>query len=557
VSSEDNFVSRHYPFAKDFEGEKGHLKRIVEDWYAFVDSVDPVELSCYYPAKLTDLFPDFLEEKYSQVALEHYPGLRGRKLKQQALEELKASHNQGYTDFFTLTPIVEYYLVQARWFPDRTSRYRDWVEFKESLPPSFKSVTTATWHWHRYLLKQYGVADTMNKEWETDYAHIYTVPFFLSMPEKEAIAEDWKRFIKVSYPKRLQELDESLAGDYKSHLKEKFKTVQAYNHAAGSGWGSFDEMPFPKKPPENPFERNLWIEYIMWRARADKVIIHCPEKDYPAYLQAKYSDIAALNDVYGTSYGSFNEIELPLKVVDYYEYATAKKSIFWGFITSNYKRVLAFITTKGRALINTVILVTLSVLSALTVNPLAAYALSRFSLKSAHKILIFLLAPMAFPATVVLIPNFLLLRDLHLLNTFAALVLPGLANGFSIFLLKGFFDSLPRELYEAAMIDGSSELGMFWNITIPLSKPILAYIALMAFVASYSGFMWAFLVCQNEKMWTLMVWLYQFQQIYSAAPYFEKYLVMAAFVVASVPILLVFTFCQRVIMRGIILPSMK
>ena len=97
----------------------------------------------------------------------------------------------------------------------------------------------------------------------------------------------------------------------------------------------------------------------------------------------------------------------------------------------------------------------------MTVNPLAAYALSRYRLSYTPKVLIFMLATMAFPAEVAMIPNFLLIKQLGLLNTFAALILPGLASGYFIFLLKGFFDSLPAELYEAASIDGASELRMF------------------------------------------------------------------------------------------------
>jgi multiple sugar transport system permease protein len=160
---------------------------------------------------------------------------------------------------------------------------------------------------------------------------------------------------------------------------------------------------------------------------------------------------------------------------------------------------------------------------------------------------------MAFPAEVAMIPGFLLLRDLNLLNTFGALVLPGLANGYSIFLLKGFFDSVPRELYEAADIDGAGELTKFWRITFPMSKPILAVIALNAFKMSYGGFMWAFLTCQDPKMWTIMVWLYDFQSRYASEPG----MCMAAFALASLPTLLVFLFCQKIIMRGIVIPTMK
>jgi len=144
--------------------------------------------------------------------------------------------------------------------------------------------------------------------------------------------------------------------------------------------------------------------------------------------------------------------------------------------------------------------------------------------------------------------------EVSLLNTYAALIVPGLANGFSIFLLKGFFDSLPRELFEAGMIDGASEFTMFRTITIPLCKPILAVIALGAFTGAYSGFMWAFIVCQKQSMWTIMVWLYQFQMRYTAN---EPWLVMASLVIVSIPTLLMFLFCQRIILRGIIIPQMK
>ena len=201
-------------------------------------------------------------------------------------------------------------------------------------------------------------------------------------------------------------------------------------------------------------------------------------------------------------------------------------------------------------------LVGLAILGTLLVNPLAAYALSRYRLKATQKILLFLLATMSFPAEVAMIPNFLLLRDLHLLNTYGALILPALASGFSIFLLKGFFDSLPPELYEAASIDGAGEWTMFWRITMPLCQPILAYMVLGTFVAFYGSFMWAFLVCQDERMWTLMVWLYQFQLKYTAEIQMP-YMVMAGFVITSIPTLLVVVFCQRIILRGIVIPSMK
>jgi multiple sugar transport system permease protein len=138
-----------------------------------------------------------------------------------------------------------------------------------------------------------------------------------------------------------------------------------------------------------------------------------------------------------------------------------------------------------------------------------------------------------------------------MLNTFWALILPGAANGYAIFLLKGFFDSLPLDLYEAGQLDGASEMTLFTRVTIPLSMPILAVTALAAFTGAYGAFLFAMVVCQDPRMWTLMVHVYQIQVDE------PRFVLMAALVLASLPTLLVFIFAQRIIMRGIILPSYK
>jgi multiple sugar transport system permease protein len=219
------------------------------------------------------------------------------------------------------------------------------------------------------------------------------------------------------------------------------------------------------------------------------------------------------------------------------------------FASRNFVYVLDYILLNGRAVWNTAIFCFLAIATQLIVNPIAAYALSRYPIKASGKILIFLLATMAFPAEVAMIPSFLLLKDLGLLNTFAALVLPTMASGYMIFLLKGFFDSLPQELFEAGQIDGARETTMMTRIALPLSKPVLGYLALIAFMGAYGAFLYAFLVAQDQRMWTLMVWIYQLQ---NTAP---KAVMMAAVTLAAVPTLAVFLLAQRVIMRGIVLPG--
>ena len=237
-------------------------------------------------------------------------------------------------------------------------------------------------------------------------------------------------------------------------------------------------------------------------------------------------------------------------------YAAAKagligltKSLAREFASRNISYVVDYVALNGRVLLNTIIFCLLAILVQLTVNPLAAYALSRYPIPASGKILLFLLATMAFPAEVAMIPSFLLLKDLGLLNTFAALVLPTAASGYMIFVLKGFFDSLPKELFEAGQLDGAKETTMMGRIALPLSAPVFGYFALMAFMSAYGAFMYAFLVAQDHRIWTLMVWIYQLQ---GSAP---KSVMMAAVTVAAIPTLLIFLLAQRFILRGIVLPG--
>ena len=123
----------------------------------------------------------------------------------------------------------------------------------------------------------------------------------------------------------------------------------------------------------------------------------------------------------------------------------------------------------------------------------------------------------------------------------------------SIFVLKGFFDALPRELYEAAAIDGAKEWQIFLRITLPMTTPILAVSALNAFIHAYNSWEWALLVCQKQSHWTLAVWMYQMSQQWSDQPW----AVMAGFVLVSIPTAIIFIACQKIILRGIVLPSMK
>ncbi len=245
-----------------------------------------------------------------------------------------------------------------------------------------------------------------------------------------------------------------------------------------------------------------------------------------------------------------NGVPMPIEAFERATVAQRSGEVRGEMSGRNFRYVLSFILLHGRALWNTAIFALLTIAAQLIINPVAAYALSRYPIRASGKILLFLLATMAFPAEVAMIPSFLLLKGLGLLNTFAALVLPTAASGYMIFLLKGFFDSLPQELFEAGQLDGARETTLMMRIALPLSKPVLGYLALLAFMGAYGSFLYAFLIAQDQRMWTLMVYIYQLQN--ASAP---RSTIMAALTLAAIPTLVIFLLCQRVIMRGIVLPG--
>lgn len=364
-------------------------------------------------------------------------------------------------------------------------------------------------------------------------------------------------------------------GYFKVFLRSQYsRDIAKYNAEHGTSYRSYDEIYLTREVPNGtPREKKDWEDFVshtlnpMWvRSESDAGILPADSAGkmpvsllrienatfgFQDFLRAKFSDITAMNTALGTTLTSFDHARPPMKDVQYLDFLAHRGGLRWEFATRNYATVVDYLLLHGRGLQNTAIYCLLAMAVALIFNPLAAYALSRYRPPSQYKILLFMLLTMAFPPMVTQIPVFLMLRDWNLLNTFAALILPGLVHGYSIFLLKGFFDSQPRELYESAQIDGAGEWTIFWQITMSLAKPILSVIALNAFTAAYSNFLFALLTCQDENMWTLMVWLYQLQQRSGIG------VTYASLILAAVPTFVVFVACQKVILRGIVVPSEK
>ena len=357
-------------------------------------------------------------------------------------------------------------------------------------------------------------------------------------PEDDDVLVAWTLFVReIVHPQFVRIGAEAEAG-WRAFLAARYvdlPTFRRITHLEADDWSG---VTLPAAWADSGPLRTDWEAFLQGWNDAEDVLHRVPVE-----ALSLHSPDLTWRETTGTA--------PPIREADALTFEVHRREIRRLFLFQHLGTVWEILILDGRGLGNTVFYCAMAVLLALIVNPLAAYALSRFRPPNAYALLLFLLLTMAFPPMVTQIPVFLMLRDFGLLNTFWALLLPGMAHGYSIFLLKGFFDSLPRDLYESAALDGAGELRMFWMITFSLSKPILAVIALSAFVNAYTNFMFALLICQDESMWTLMVWLYQLQQTYGPG------VMNAAFVLAALPTLLVFLLAQNLIMRGIVIPVEK
>lgn len=455
-----------------------------------------------------------------------------------SIERLNTAWTEENVNFEGVTPPFER-TARREWTPDASPKMADWIAFKAQLPPHFLIVLNVDPLYRRFLRDEVYEDDikNLNRTWKMSYTDWQEITLPRTVPD-DASAGDWATFIRTKFPLRLLTIDASALPAWQRFLAER---------------GRPDPMRrgFPEPLPASGETLTDWMEFVARAAPLSALSADSAENRWRASLAERYRTVAAANRAFGTSWQSFEQAAPPQQMVDWSYARQNAAELRWEWATRNFRAVANYILLHGRAVFNTVLFCLLAIGAAVVVNPLCAYALSRYNLPYAYKVLLFLLATMAFPAEVAMIPNFLLLRDLGMLNSFWALVLPGLASGFSIFLLKGFFDSLPKELYEAGILDGATELGMFRRITVPLSLPIFSVIALNAFTASYGAFLFALVVCQDPKMWTLMVWLYNLQ---ADAP---QYVIMAALTLAALPTLIVFLLAQKIILRGIILPSFK
>lgn len=485
-----------------------------------------------------------------------------------------------------------------------SSEFRDELtKWADNIPKTDLRIIGANGEYALNYL--YGVytsrIENYNQTHGTNYKEYGEILLPNQVPKTDGLfRHDWERFVRNDVMLYNLKLDLSLRDSFQNFLKSQYESIEIFNKEHRTNLTDISAVPFPEKINDVPYLRRNFEMFI-------KSSKHCPIEAITIYSFDEMFKEFLLNKN-GKLPENYPGLGSICAACDWADCMENKSAIKWEFTMRNHWQVLDYIAMHGNGLANTFIYCSLAIITALIVNPLAAYALSRFNLPGTYKILLFCMATMAFPGEVTMIPNFLLLkkfplfpitggllvtilsfllleriipkvkenirsitsllagliaggliipnlgtdfRSINLLNNFAALILPGMANGYSIFLLKGFFDSMPRELYEAADIDGASEWTKFWMLTMNLSKPILAVIALGAFTASYSAFMMALIIIPDQKMWTIMVWIFQLQSQTNPA------VVYASLVIAAIPTFIIFALCQNIIIKGIVVPTEK
>lgn len=200
----------------------------------------------------------------------------------------------------------------------------------------------------------------------------------------------------------------------------------------------------------------------------------------------------------------------------------------------------------GRYLTNSVVVTSTVVLLNLLFTPMVGYSLAKFDFPLKNVLLIFILATVMIPFTAILIPLFLIIRNLGWVNSYQALIVPFAMSAFGVFLMRQFMLAIPDDYVDAGRIDGASELRIYFSIVLPLVQPALVTLAIVVFVANWDEFLWMLVVTTGDSLRTLPLGLAKFIEQYTT----RYELMMAGSVVAAAPVILVFLLLQRRFLEG-------
>ena len=207
----------------------------------------------------------------------------------------------------------------------------------------------------------------------------------------------------------------------------------------------------------------------------------------------------------------------------------------------------------GKYLFNSALIAIIVTGASLAINSMAGYAFAKLRFRGRDRVFRMLSAGLVLPTQVAMLPLFLLLKNMGLINTYMGVIIPGLASIFGIFLVRQYALAIPDEMLDAARVDGASEFRIFWSIVVPGILPILATLAIWTFLATWNDFMWPLIVLSDEAHYTLPVALANL----SGEHVQDTELMMAGSVITIIPVMLVFLFLQRYYIQGVMAGSVK
>jgi multiple sugar transport system permease protein len=203
--------------------------------------------------------------------------------------------------------------------------------------------------------------------------------------------------------------------------------------------------------------------------------------------------------------------------------------------------------------INSAIVAIITTLSVLFFDSMVGYALAKFDFRGRKIVFFLILSTLMIPTEMLVIPWYILARDLGLLNSYIGLIFPGLMTGFGVFLMKQFFESVPDDYLDAARVDGVSEFRIYTDVALPLVVPALSALAIFTFLGNWTAFLWPLIVTSEAGLYTVPVGLASFSGEFTS----EWEMIMTGAAVATIPTLIVFLALQRYIIRGVILGGLK
>ncbi|MFD0447452.1 MULTISPECIES: carbohydrate ABC transporter permease [Streptomyces violaceusniger group] len=207
----------------------------------------------------------------------------------------------------------------------------------------------------------------------------------------------------------------------------------------------------------------------------------------------------------------------------------------------------------AKALWNSTVVAVLHTLGTLLVCSLAGYGLARIPYAHANKVLYAVLFTLMVPAAVTFVPSYVLVSSLGWVSSLRGLIIPGLFSGFTAFLFRQYFLGFPKELEEAARVDGLGYWGAYWRIVVPNSLNFFAAISVITFISGWNAFLWPLVIGQDQSSWTVQVAL----SSYMTAQTINIHLIFMATAVSILPLVLVFVFLQRWLVQGVAQTGIK